>query len=90
MNPSVTQKERILSLDMVRGLALFGILFINVGAYQIMVEGMQAPDYSGLNGVVASLIGVVHFLFLGARSCSGVFHPDRDRLDPCVCHPNRV
>lgn len=58
MNPSVTQKERILSLDMVRGLALFGIMFINVGAYQIMVEGMQAPDYSGLNGVVASLIDV--------------------------------
>ncbi len=34
MNPSVTQKERIISLDIIRGLALFGILFINVGAYQ--------------------------------------------------------
>lgn len=38
MNPSVTQKERIVSLDIIRGLALFGILFINVGAYVVLIE----------------------------------------------------
>lgn len=58
MNPSVTKKERILSLDIIRGLALFGILFINVGAYQVIIEGGPIPDYSGINGVIDSLIGI--------------------------------
>ena len=58
MNPSVTQKERILSLDIIRGLALFGILFINVGAYQVIIEGGPMPDYSGINGVIDSLIDI--------------------------------
>jgi len=58
MNPSVTQKERIISLDIIRGLALFGILFINVGAYQVIIEGGPMPDYSGINGVIDSLIDI--------------------------------
>lgn len=33
MNPSISQKERINSLDIIRGLALFGILLINVGGF---------------------------------------------------------
>ncbi len=58
MNPSITQKERIISLDIIRGLALFGILFINVGAYKVFIEGGQMPDYSGFNGIIDSLINV--------------------------------
>ncbi|WP_445479832.1 DUF418 domain-containing protein [Lysinibacillus irui] len=58
MNPSVTQKERIISLDIIRGLALFGILFINVGAYQVLIEGGPMPDYSGINGVINTLIDI--------------------------------
>lgn len=56
MNSSVTQKERIVSLDIIRGLALFGILFINVAAYQLIVEGGPMPDYSGINGLIDRLI----------------------------------
>ncbi|MGE7091937.1 DUF418 domain-containing protein [Lysinibacillus sp. NPDC048646] len=58
MNPSVTQKERIVSLDIIRGLALFGILFINVAAYQVIIEGGPKPDYSGINGVINTLIDI--------------------------------
>ncbi|MFJ7949913.1 DUF418 domain-containing protein [Lysinibacillus sp. NPDC096418] len=59
MNESITQKERIISLDIIRGLALFGILFINVGAYQIIVEGGALPDYSGINGIIDTLIDIL-------------------------------
>lgn len=58
MNPSITQKERIVSLDIIRGLALFGILFINVAAYQVIVEGGPMPDYSGINGIIDTLINI--------------------------------
>ncbi|MEK5485788.1 DUF418 domain-containing protein [Lysinibacillus sp. FSL M8-0355] len=58
MNPSVTQKERIVSLDIIRGLALFGILFINVGAYVVIIEGGPMPDMSGINSVINSLIDI--------------------------------
>ncbi|MGE7948595.1 DUF418 domain-containing protein [Lysinibacillus sp. NPDC093688] len=58
MNPSVPQKERIVSLDIIRGLALFGILFINVAAYQVIVEGGPMPDYSGVNGIIDTLIDI--------------------------------
>ncbi|WP_409971057.1 DUF418 domain-containing protein [Bacillus sp. Bva_UNVM-123] len=58
MNPSITQKERIISLDIIRGLALFGILFINVGAYKVLIEGGPMPDLSGMNGIIDSLIDV--------------------------------
>ncbi|GLC87189.1 DUF418 domain-containing protein [Lysinibacillus piscis] len=58
MNPSIQQKERIVSLDIIRGLALFGILFINVGAYKVLIEGGSMPDTSGINHVIQSLIDV--------------------------------
>ncbi|MGE8034679.1 DUF418 domain-containing protein [Lysinibacillus sp. NPDC093692] len=58
MNPSVPQKERIVSLDIIRGLALFGILFINVAAYQVIMEGGPMPDYSGVNGIIDTLIDI--------------------------------
>ncbi|MET4558955.1 uncharacterized protein ABIA69_000098 [Lysinibacillus parviboronicapiens] len=58
MNPSVTQKERIVSLDIIRGLALFGILFINVTAYQVIIEGGPMPDFSGINGIIDKLINI--------------------------------
>ncbi|WP_419392809.1 DUF418 domain-containing protein [Cytobacillus praedii] len=58
MNPSITQKERIISLDIIRGFALFGILLINVGAFKILTEGMQIPDYTGMNEIIAKLIEI--------------------------------
>ncbi|MFD5019513.1 DUF418 domain-containing protein [Paenibacillus sp. NPDC058367] len=56
MNPSISQKERIVSLDIIRGLALFGILLINVGAFKVIIEGDPLPDYSGINGIINTLI----------------------------------
>jgi len=58
MNPTVTQKERIVSLDIIRGLALFGILFINVGAYQLVVEGQPLPVYSKFNSMLDTVIDI--------------------------------
>ncbi|WP_328591061.1 DUF418 domain-containing protein [Siminovitchia fortis] len=58
MNPSIIQKERIISLDIIRGLALFGILFINVKAFQVITDDVQLPDYNGLNGMIESLIQI--------------------------------
>lgn len=58
MNPTVTQKERIVSLDIIRGLALFGILFINVGAYQLVVEGQPLPVYSKFNSILDTVIDI--------------------------------
>lgn len=58
MNPSVLQKERIIALDIIRGLALFGILFINVGAYQLIVEGVALPPYSKFNSIIDTLIDI--------------------------------
>ncbi|MEG0440405.1 MAG: hypothetical protein RR587_14315, partial [Solibacillus sp.] len=57
MNSFVTQKERIVSLDIIRGLALFGILFINVAAFKILVEG-ELPEYSGINGIIETFIDI--------------------------------
>lgn len=58
MNLSVTQKERIISLDIIRGLALFGILFINVAAFQVIMEDGPMPDYSGFNGIIHIFITI--------------------------------
>ena len=58
MNPSITQKERIISLDIIRGLALFGILFVNVKGFQVITEDVQIPDYNGLNGIIETLIQI--------------------------------
>jgi len=56
MNPSISQKERIISLDIIRGLALFGILLINVGGFKLIMEGDPLPNYSGINGIIHTLI----------------------------------
>ncbi|WP_102272095.1 DUF418 domain-containing protein [Cytobacillus massiliigabonensis] len=58
MNPSIKQKERIISLDIIRGFALFGILFINVGAYKILTDGVQLPNYHGMNAIIDKLIEI--------------------------------
>ncbi|WP_025027809.1 DUF418 domain-containing protein [Caldalkalibacillus mannanilyticus] len=51
MNASI-QKDRILSLDIIRGLALLGILFINVSAYIIVIEGAPMPDYNRMDELI--------------------------------------
>ncbi|KZE75382.1 hypothetical protein AV654_26820 [Paenibacillus elgii] len=56
MNPSIPQQERIAALDIIRGLALFGILFINVKGYIVLTEGMIIPEYTGINQVIDTLI----------------------------------
>lgn len=55
---SIPQKERIVALDIIRGLALFGILFINVKGYILLTEGMEIPVYNGINAVIDTLINI--------------------------------
>jgi len=57
--PSVTPKERIVSLDIIRGLALFGILLINIGGYRVITEGMEMPAFTGADAIIQSLITVL-------------------------------
>lgn len=58
MNPSISQKERITSLDIIRGLALFGILFINVKEYPTFTEDPIIPNYTGINHLIDTLIPI--------------------------------
>ncbi|MFP3390723.1 DUF418 domain-containing protein [Brevibacillus sp. SIMBA_040] len=55
---SIPQKERIVALDIIRGLALFGILFINVKGYILLTEGVEIPVYNGINAVIDTLINI--------------------------------
>ncbi|MFF2890120.1 DUF418 domain-containing protein [Paenibacillus sp. NPDC057967] len=57
--PSIMPNERIGSLDMIRGLALFGILLINVGGYRVITEGMEMPAIAGADAIIQSLITVL-------------------------------
>ncbi|MFD0589496.1 DUF418 domain-containing protein [Paenibacillus sp. GCM10027627] len=56
---SMTPNERIVSLDIIRGLALFGILLINVGGYRLVTEGMEMPSIVGVDATIQTLIAVV-------------------------------
>ncbi|MBE9918031.1 DUF418 domain-containing protein [Paenibacillus donghaensis] len=58
MQPSVSSKERIVSLDIIRGMALFGILLINIKGYRVVVEGMALPDIAGFNEVIQTFTTV--------------------------------
>ena len=59
MNSSIGQKERIISLDIIRGIALFGIMLINIPAYRIIIEGDIIPISSGVNQYVNLLIHIL-------------------------------
>ncbi|MFM1653342.1 DUF418 domain-containing protein [Brevibacillus sp. B_LB10_24] len=54
----ISSRERIVSLDIIRGIALFGIMLINVPAYIIYTSDTPPVDYSGLNGVLHTLISI--------------------------------
>lgn len=58
MHSSITQKERIISLDIIRGFALFGILLMNVAVFQTLTVDIQIPTYSGLNETITKLIDI--------------------------------
>ncbi|MEK4405941.1 DUF418 domain-containing protein [Sporosarcina sp. FSL K6-6792] len=59
MNPTIAKKERIISLDIIRGIALFGIMLINIPAYQVVMEGDILPVNSGMNHYVDMLIHIL-------------------------------
>ncbi|MGA5662774.1 DUF418 domain-containing protein [Bacillus bombysepticus] len=60
MNSIINSKNRIISLDIIRGFALLSILFINIPAFQLVVEGSSAPtNYSGIDEVIRILIDVI-------------------------------
>lgn len=47
MIPSIPQKERIVALDIIRGIALFGILLVNIKGYILYTE--EIPPFHGIN-----------------------------------------
>ncbi|MEK0316619.1 DUF418 domain-containing protein [Cohnella sp. 56] len=55
---SVMPSDRIASLDIIRGLALFGILLINVGGYRVVMEGMELPVIAGADAIIQRFITV--------------------------------
>ncbi|GKU75618.1 DUF418 domain-containing protein [Paenibacillus sp. L3-i20] len=59
MIKSIKQHDRIVSLDIIRGLALFGILFINIAGYKVLVEGGPMPDTTGINSLINASIDVL-------------------------------
>lgn len=59
MNSSIALKERIISLDIIRGIALFGIMLINIPAYQVVMEGNIIPVNSGMNHYVDMIIHIL-------------------------------
>ncbi|AKR07979.1 DUF418 domain-containing protein [Bacillus cereus] len=59
MNKTIPSNNRIVSLDIIRGFALLGILFINIPAFTIVTEGnYSAPQYSTLDMAVNTLISI--------------------------------
>ncbi|MGR6010472.1 hypothetical protein ACT7CZ_32085 [Bacillus cereus] len=59
MNTTLSSRNRIISLDIIRGFALLGILFINIPGYQVMEEGItNTTNYSGIDEVVNILISI--------------------------------
>lgn len=53
------QRERIVSLDIIRGIALFGILLINVPGYLLLTQDSPAPDMSGTNSLIQLLVDLL-------------------------------
>lgn len=51
--------KRIESLDFIRGIAILGILLINIPAFQTVMEGFKPPSYSGIEVLINNLITIV-------------------------------
>ncbi|WP_232242523.1 DUF418 domain-containing protein [Paenibacillus sp. GSMTC-2017] len=56
---SINQQERIVSLDIIRGISLLGILFINAAGFTPLMEGGPMPDSSGVNSLINASIDVI-------------------------------
>lgn len=58
MNAATSSQKRITSLDIIRGLALFGILFINIPGFKLITEEMVFPTYSRLDEIISIIISI--------------------------------
>lgn len=58
MDKTISPNKRIVSLDIIRGFALLGILFINIPAYQIILEGAVIPSYSEVDKIIKNFISI--------------------------------
>lgn len=51
MNAPISEKERIVSIDIIRGFAVFGIFFVNVPT-MLGMEGPEGRSYEGIDAIV--------------------------------------
>ncbi|MEN3133851.1 DUF418 domain-containing protein [Bacillus albus] len=58
MDKNISPNKRIVSLDIIRGFALLGILFINIPAYQVILEGAVIPSYSEVDKIIKNFISI--------------------------------
>ncbi|CAM4154726.1 hypothetical protein BAMA_05560 [Bacillus manliponensis] len=59
MNAATSSQKRITSLDIIRGIALLGILFINIPAFKLITEDMVLPTYSKLDEIISMIISIL-------------------------------
>lgn len=63
----VSETDRIQSLDVVRGLALFGILFVNIQDFALVPDARYNPVVSGGPGLVNELVWLGTFVFADTK-----------------------
>lgn len=55
----IAKRDRIFSIDIVRGIALFGILIVNMPSFLIYTEEMPMPEETGINALLRLLYDVM-------------------------------
>lgn len=63
----VAQRERLQSLDVVRGMAVYGILFVNIENFAMVRDARYDPAISGGQGPVNELIWLLTFLLCDTK-----------------------
>lgn len=59
--------QRIPSLDLIRGIAILGILFMNVYIFTLPVQATSTPNWSGENSILDRWIYSFQYLFVHGR-----------------------
>lgn len=63
----ISETERIQTLDVLRGVALFGILFVNIQDFAMVPDARYDPAISGGGGLVNELVWLGTFVFADTK-----------------------